>query len=274
MDPSLRFGIPEKASAGRSALSDSCKKTMVLRLDDGAHGYALLDAGEAAMEGTGKRVALVGMSRIFMEITASALSVHGWSVLDPHQAHLNTARDSEIVVVACPFVTSEVIGCIRKAQADFPEGKIILLGAEPNDTDLLRFIEEGARAFVPANKGLAELVSVLEMVRKNETPCSGGIARLVIENIHRLSQEHNSRTENPLTRREKEILELIRHGLSNKEIATQLHITPNTVKNHVHHLLEKLKVRSRHHAAWMQIRRPTWAGSLAAVAGNRMNGQA
>jgi DNA-binding NarL/FixJ family response regulator len=226
------------------------------------------------MEGTGKRVVLVGMSRIFTEITASALSLHGWSVLDPQQAHSNTARDSEIVVVASPVATSEAIAWIRKAHADFPEGKIILLGVEPNDANLVRFIKEGARAFVPDNKGLAELVSVLEMVRKNETPCSGGIARLVIGTIHRLSQEHNIGVVSPLTRREKEILPLIGNGLSNKEIATQLNITPNTVKNHVHHLLEKLKVRSRHHAAWMQISRPTWAGSLAAVAGNRMNGQA
>ena len=56
--------------------------------------------------------------------------------------------------------------------------------------------------------------------------------------------------------REEEIFRLIQDGLSNKEIATQLHITPNTVKNHVHRLLEKLKVRSRHEAAWLRARQP------------------
>jgi two-component system nitrate/nitrite response regulator NarL len=57
-----------------------------------------------------------------------------------------------------------------------------------------------------------------------------------------------------LTVREKEVLRLITRGLSNKEIAISLAIAPNTVKNHVHNLLEKLNVSNRHEAAWMEIR--------------------
>jgi len=119
---------------------------------------------------------------------------------------------------------------------------------------LIRFIEAGARAFVASDQGMTELIHTLEMVRKNQTPCSGWITELIIGAIHRLDGEHDPGIPCVLTPREKEILQLISNGLSNKEIATQLHIAPNTVKNHVHHLLDKLKVRSRHDAAWMQIR--------------------
>jgi two-component system NarL family response regulator len=70
-------------------------------------------------------------------------------------------------------------------------------------------------------------------------------------------RKHSAKTpaiHDQLTPREEEVLRLIRDGFGNKEIASRLCISPNTVKNHVHHLLEKLKVRSRHEAAWMRHR--------------------
>jgi two-component system, NarL family, nitrate/nitrite response regulator NarL len=220
----------------------------------------------------GNRLVLVGMSRLFTEIAGSTLSLHGWSTLDSQQARLNPSGDRDIVVLACPCAASEVIARIRQARADFPSGKIVLLGVEADDADLVRFIAEGALAFVSGNDGLAGLISALEMVRKKQTLCPGGIAQLVVGTIHKLSREGTLGIESPLTRREKEVLLLIDKGLSNKEIAARLQITPNTVKNHVHHLLEKLKVRSRHHAAWKQTRRPLRAAPLASRARSGTNG--
>jgi two-component system, NarL family, nitrate/nitrite response regulator NarL len=58
-----------------------------------------------------------------------------------------------------------------------------------------------------------------------------------------------------LTVREQEILTLVSRGFSNKEIASQLSIAPNTVKHHVHNVLDKLQVKNRHQAASMDIPR-------------------
>jgi DNA-binding NarL/FixJ family response regulator len=208
------------------------------------------------MEAVGKPIIVFGMRRLFREIVASALSSHGWTVLDPELAHSGSSENPEILLLACPTDPREVVASIHQAQADFPGAKVVLLGAEANNSDLVSFIEEGARAFVPANDGIAELVSALEMLRRNEILCSGGIATLVMGTIHRLSQGQSPADGGALTAREQQILQLIRDGLSNKEIASRLHISPSTVKNHVHHLLDKLKLRSRHDAAWMRDRPP------------------
>jgi two-component system nitrate/nitrite response regulator NarL len=208
------------------------------------------------MEKEGNRLRLIGANHLFSEILACALSLHGWHVLCSRHLQSSHSANSEILLVASPTEPEEIIQTIRRTRADFPFGKIVLLGVDAMDRDIIRFIREGACAFIPNSKGIMELVHTLEMVRDNQTSCSGWITESVISTIHQLSQKHHRSTEIPLTAREQEILELIRDGLSNKEIATQLNIAPSTVKNHVHNLLQKLKVRSRHSAAYTQRRPP------------------
>jgi DNA-binding NarL/FixJ family response regulator len=120
------------------------------------------------------------------------------------------------------------------------------------DADLVRFIEEGASGYVHSNESMDNLVTTLEMLRSSCTQSSGRITQLVIRTIGRLSEDAHPAPEERLTLREQEIFRLIQYGLSNKEIAVHLHIAPHTVKNHVHHLLEKLRVRNRHEAAWLR----------------------
>lgn len=208
------------------------------------------------MDATQNLVVIVGLDRLFHEIVGAALSNCGWQAVDPEQAQSHPPDAAEMVLVAGSGAAEAVINRMRQARAQFPAAKVVLLGAEGTDADFVRFIEEGASANVSRAETLAELIDVLQMVRNNRTPSSGRITQLVLGTIHRRSREPNAATESRLTMREKEILRLIGEGLSNKEIAGQLRIAPNTVKNHVHHLLEKLKVRSRHEAAWMQTRLP------------------
>ena len=201
-------------------------------------------------------IAPIGMDRLFREMVASALSIHGWRLLDVERENLRPDEPVEIALVASSVKAESVIQRVRQAHAEFPGAKVVLLGDESPNADLVRFIGEGARAYVPCSQGIADLVETLEMVRGNRTRCSGGVTQLVIHSIRRLSREHDGAGEAPLTSREQEVLRLITSGLSNKEIAGRLSIAPNTVKNHVHHLLEKLKVRSRHEAASAKIRVP------------------
>jgi two-component system, NarL family, nitrate/nitrite response regulator NarL len=150
----------------------------------------------------------------------------------------------------------DAIERVRCARAQFPDGRVVLLGSDISDEDLVRLIEAGAAAHVSSGSSLGELIDVLKMVRTNCAPSSGRITRLVLGTIRQHSRDPLGMPGPQLTARESEILRLIRGGLSNKEIAVQLRIAPNTVKNHVHHLLEKLKVRSRHEAAWLEVRGP------------------
>jgi two-component system nitrate/nitrite response regulator NarL len=198
----------------------------------------------------------IGLDPLYHEILASALSMHGWRVMSFERERLHSNETAEIALITSALDTETVITNVRRARVEFPAAKIVLLGAGKTETGLIRFIEEGICAYLPSSKGITDLISTLEMVRNNRTPSSGPITQMVLGSISRLSREQQGANGSPLTEREKEVLHLIIDGLSNKEIADRLSIAPSTVKNHVHHLLEKLHVGSRHEAAWVSSRRP------------------
>jgi DNA-binding NarL/FixJ family response regulator len=201
------------------------------------------------------RVAVsLGLDPLFREIVAAALAVWGWHMLDVEEGHSFSINAAEIVLVSGIGRIDEQIERVRCAREQYPSGRIVLLGSGLSDYDLVRLIEAGVAAQVGNHESLGELVDVLEMVRNNCAPSSGRITQMVMGTIRQRSRESIRQMEPQLTMRESEILRLIRAGLSNKEIAVQLRIASNTVKNHVHHLLEKLKVRSRHEAAWLEAR--------------------
>lgn len=216
------------------------------------------------MEGIRNVLVNIGLDPLYHEIFASALSLHGWRVMSFERERLHPSETAEIVLVTASLEAETVIANVRRARAEFPAAKIVLLGTGGSDADLVRFIEEGICAYLPSNQGITDLINTLEMVRNNRTPSTAPVTQMVLGTISRLSRELQTTAAPPLTRREKEVLRLIRDGLSNKEIANQLNISPSTVKNHVHHLLEKLKVGSRHEAAWVSGRRPAQSGAVAA----------
>ena len=201
-----------------------------------------------------RMVVSLGLDRLFHEIFAAALAAWGWHMLDVEKGHSFPIDAAEIVLVGASGTADDVIEQVGCARAQFPSGRVVLLGVEASDADLVRFIEAGVTAHVGSRETLTQLIDILEMVRNNCTPSSGRITQLVLGTIRQRSREPMAAPQPQLTSREGEILRLIRGGLSNKEIAVQLRIAPNTVKNHVHHLLEKLKVRSRHEAAWLDAR--------------------
>lgn len=189
-----------------------------------------------------------GWDRLECEIMGAALMSHGWRLVSP-QTQTSESGRVDLVLVCCPR-DSAGIETLQRARAAHPGTGIVLLGGEITDLELLQFIEAGVGAYVGPHQAFQELLDAIEMVHKSRSPSTGRITRLVVENISRLVQDH---AHAGLTLREKEVLSLITAGFSNKEIADHLAIAPNTVKNHVHNLLEKLNVRSRHEAAWLDM---------------------
>src|SRR5207245_4897045 len=88
---------------------------------------------------------------------------------------------------------------------------------------------------------LAESVRTLD---RGEFPCPTSIASILLRHAA-ASRDHSGRSASPLTTRERDIAALIERGLTNKETATALSIEVATVKNHVHHVLEKVGVARR-----------------------------
>ncbi|MGD0989597.1 MAG: response regulator transcription factor [Candidatus Sulfotelmatobacter sp.] len=200
---------------------------------------------------------VAGLDRLYHEIVATALESHGWQVIDLDTKKLGNPEDlARIALIFSSGAVETIVGAIYRARAKWPGANVVLLTQDSLDSDIVRFIEAGVSACVTSSQSMAELVGTLQMVSKDEAPASGRVTELVLNNIGRITRQYGENPDASLTPRETEILRLISSGLSNKEIADHLHIAPNTVKNHVHHLLEKLKVGNRHEASWLKSRLP------------------
>ncbi len=143
----------------------------------------------------------------------------------------------------------------RKVRTVAPELRIVGFGIAGGTNHLVDCAEYGLAAFVGSGGSLDELVAAVLAALRGELACSPQVTALMCERLATLA----AGTQRPavLTRREREIAVLVGQGLSNKEIAIDLHIGPSTVKNHVHSILEKLNVRRRS-AIGHQIDQASW----------------
>ena len=141
---------------------------------------------------------------------------------------------------------------VRGTRQHCPEVKIVILGMNAAERAILKCIEAGACACVSKESSLEELCQVIERVLSGEAIYSPQIAYSMFARLAELSRERerSERVEAlQLTPREMEILRLIAERLSNRRIAEQLALSVYTVKNHVHHILDKLHVHDRREAA-------------------------
>lgn len=138
----------------------------------------------------------------------------------------------------------------RIAEASPATGVVAFAVAEENEDEVLACAEAGVVGFVSRDASAGELVAILVAAAQGHVRCSPRVAGLMVRRVAAMAAARPSDSQLlPLTRRETEIVALIDTGLSNKEIACQLNIETATVKNHVHSLLEKLRVHRRGEAA-------------------------
>jgi len=131
--------------------------------------------------------------------------------------------------------------------------RVVALGLPDEEDALLSYAEAGVSAYVTREDTLVELVATIRAAANGDFRCSSRTAGILMRRVAKLAAELDShaRAAQPvrLTRREREIAALMDAGLPNKQIAQRLQIEVPTVKNHVHHILEKLEVSGRGEAA-------------------------
>lgn len=132
----------------------------------------------------------------------------------------------------------------RTIRTQRPELRIIGFGIAGGAEQVIVCAESGIAAFVDCEGSIAQLVDAVEAALRGELACSPQVAALLCDRLAALASAQHPDAQ-PLTRREHQVAMLIGEGLSNKEIAMDLKIGPATVKNHVHNILEKLKVKRR-----------------------------
>jgi two-component system nitrate/nitrite response regulator NarL len=149
-------------------------------------------------------------------------------------------------VVIIDVALDEVLALMRALRAQCDRIRILAFAVGSEMDTIVDYAKAGADGFFNANGSLAELVEAIERTAAGELLCSPRVAAELLRQAARRSSAPASHdAEQTLTKRESQVLILLKQGRSNKEIAIALHISEATVKNHVHHVLQKMHVARR-----------------------------
>jgi len=163
------------------------------------------------------------------------------TLLDAQAASRNLAPHVVIVDV----LMDGALDLMRAVRKESPNTRILAFAVQEEIEAILDYAQAGADGFVTANGSVAELVEAIERTAAGELLCSPRMAAQLLRRAAYEASRSGDDTGYKLTTRELQVFSLLKRGLSNKEIAAGLNIAEATVKNHVHHVLEKLHVSTR-----------------------------
>jgi DNA-binding NarL/FixJ family response regulator len=207
------------------------------------------------------RLAIVSRIRLYREGLAASLA--NIDAIDVVAVAVDAEDELAAVAEAAPDVVlldasdQRASAAVRALSAVVPNACIVALAVAETETAVIPLAEAGVAGYLTIDQPLAELVETIAAVAEGGNPCSPALAGMLLRRVRSLAGGRAPEGDaiDTLTRREQQILALIERGLSNKEIARDLQIELPTVKNHVHHVLEKLDVASRGAAAALAGRR-------------------
>lgn len=126
--------------------------------------------------------------------------------------------------------------------------KVVLIGMDGNEDSFLQAVREGAAGYVLEDAAPLEILAAVQAVVNGQAVCPPQLCMCLFRQVARRWNEVPSfkvKTHLGLTNREQQLVFLLGRGLTNKEIASQLQLAEQTVRNHVHRMLRKLSAHDR-----------------------------
>jgi DNA-binding NarL/FixJ family response regulator len=153
----------------------------------------------------------------------------------------------DVVLMDVRMPDLDGIAATREVLAAAPQVKVVILTTFEQDDYIFGALQAGASGFLLKRTRPEELLAAIHTVAAGDSLLSPSVTRIVIERMaHQPTPDIGSNDSvRELTRREREVLELVARGLSNAEIAAELVIEESTVKTHVKRILMKLRLRDR-----------------------------
>jgi len=152
---------------------------------------------------------------------------------------------------------------VREIALKWPAVPLVALGLTEQKQDVIKCGRAGFAGYITREASIDGVYTALKDISQGKLACppeiTGGLLRAL---FRKGSQSEESLSDPFLTRREREVLDLIGQGLSNKEIGTHLCVSVATVKHHVHNLFEKLGL-TRRYDAMRRVRDAPWLGQVA-----------
>jgi two-component system NarL family response regulator len=209
------------------------------------------------------RVLLVDDHPLFLSGLRNMLAAHGVQVVGvahsgPEAEECVEKLEPDLIFMDIHMPQQDGLETTRRLKTRYPQVKIVMLTMDASDDLLFTALKNGASGYLLKSLPAPQFLEMLVSVMRGETVLSPTLATRVLTT---LAQEEESSApaapappEEPLlTPRQQEVLTLVAQGLSNREIAHQLHISNNTVKYHVGQIMERLHLQTRHQLIRYQL---------------------
>ena len=159
--------------------------------------------------------------------------------------------EPDIILMDANYFEGDGREMMGRVLSKFPLTSFVILAPNESADLLLDAIRNGAKGYLPKNTSKSMLLASLRAIERGETAIPRGLMTNVIEEFRRMARvtERKKIDIDTLTFRELQVLRLLATEATNSEIARQLVISDNTVRVHVHSILEKLHARNRRDAA-------------------------
>ena len=151
--------------------------------------------------------------------------------------------DVVVMDIAMPLLNG--LEATRQIRRDFPQVKVLILTMHDNEEYIRQVLAAGALGYVLKDAAARDLLGAIRTVNQGEAVLSPAITRLVIEDYLRWGDIRPEDTTDGLTAREREVLQLIAEGYTNKEIADIMSLSVKTVQSHRTNLMNKLDLHDR-----------------------------
>lgn len=156
---------------------------------------------------------------------------------------------SHIILLDLGLRSQNSIEVVRSIRKKFTEVKIIVMDLVPTQADILEFVKAGVSGFILKDATTRDFLKTIRSVAHGAKILPSHLTDSLFTQIvdHAVNNKESSRLIESvrMTKRERQVIELIADGLTNKEIAQKLHLSTYTVKSHVHNILEKLAMHTR-----------------------------
>ena len=154
-----------------------------------------------------------------------------------------------IVLLDLGLRSQNSLQIVNSVKKNFQETKIIVMDLIPLQADVFEFVQAGVSGFMLKDISVMELLKTIRSVYNGDQVLpphlTGSLFSQIVERAMNGSKQTKLKESVRMTKRERQVIELIADGYTNKEIAQKLHLSTYTVKSHVHNILEKLALSTR-----------------------------
>ena len=175
---------------------------------------------------------------------------------DGHEAiRLVGLHNPEVVLMDINMPGMNGVEATRTIKTKYPLVAVLILTIHEDREYLLEVLKAGAAGYVLKDIDPDRLVEAIRLVCAGESVVAPGLTAKLIHELNASRTQPASSTDNPLSHREQEVLELMAEGIGNREIADKLFVSEKTVKNHVTSIFRKLDVSDRTQAVVQAVKR-------------------